>query len=122
MAELVELQLEDGGWSTSALLTDGKTRDDGQPLEIKTSDGYGTSFIIVVAGELGVPANDPRLVRGIEWLLSHQRESGKWFTRSPVRDCGNRISNTGNAYAILALQSGGKLPGWPFYQGKQFGR
>ena len=33
------------------------------------------------------------MTRGIEWLLAHQRESGKWFTRSPVRECGNRISN-----------------------------
>jgi squalene-hopene/tetraprenyl-beta-curcumene cyclase len=114
LTDLLALQLDDGGWSTASLLTDWKTRSDGQPLETKTSDGYATGFVIVVARELGVPANDTHLARGIDWLVTNQRESGKWFTRSPVRDCGNRISNAGSAFAVLALQACGKLPGWPF--------
>lgn len=119
LQEILSLQLADGGWSTAGFLTDWKTREDGQPLATTTSDGYGTGFAIVVARELGVPANDPRLLRGINWLLANQRESGKWFTRSPVRDCGNRISNAGSAFAVLALQSCGKLPGWPFRETTQ---
>jgi squalene-hopene/tetraprenyl-beta-curcumene cyclase len=111
--ELLALQLDDGGWSTSSLLTDWKMRSDGAPLETKTSDGYGTGFVIVVSRELGVPADDRRLKRGIQWILANQRQSGKWFTRSPVRDCGNRISNAGSAFAVLALQACGELPGWP---------
>jgi len=116
LAELLALQLDDGGWSTAGFLTDwkGLARKDGQPLATQTSDGYGTGLVIVVARELGVPADDPRLKRGSEWLLANQRESGKWFTRSPVHDCGNLISNAGSAYAVLALQACGKLPGWPF--------
>lgn len=43
-----------------------------------------------------------------------QRESGKWFTPSPVNEARNLISNTGSAYAVLALQACGVLPGWPF--------
>jgi squalene-hopene/tetraprenyl-beta-curcumene cyclase len=113
LAELLALQLENGGWSTSSFLTDWKVRSDGQPLDTQTSDGYGTGFSIVVARELGVAADDPRLKRGIAWLKSNQRESGKWFTRSPVRDCGNLISNAGTAFAVLALQACGDLPGWP---------
>jgi len=112
--DLLALQLDDGGWSTSSLLTDWKVRDNGEPLEIQTSDGYGTGFVIVVCRELGLSANDKRLTRGVDWLLANQRESGKWFTRSPVRDCNNLISNAGSAFAVLALQSCGKLPGWPF--------
>lgn len=114
LADLLGLQLADGGWSTSSFLTDWKTRSDGQPLETQVSDGYGTGFVIVLARELGLPADDPRLKRGITWLKTHQRESGKWFTRSPVRDCGNLISNAGSAFAVLALQACGELPGWPF--------
>ena len=116
LAELLARQLDDGGWSTAGLLTDwkGLAREDGRPLATTTSDGYGTGFVIVVARELGVPADDPRLERGISWLLANQRESGKWFTRSPVQDCGNLISNAGSAFDILALQACGKLPGWPF--------
>jgi squalene-hopene/tetraprenyl-beta-curcumene cyclase len=98
------------------LLTDwkGLAATSGEPLDTKTSDGYGTGFVIVVARELGVPSDDPRLRRGIDWLRANQRESGKWFTRSPVNDCGNLISNVGSAYAVLALQACGELPGWPF--------
>lgn len=118
LTELLTQQLEDGGWSTAGFLTDwhGLERDDGQALDTTTSDGYGTGFVIVVARELGLAANDPRLRRGIEWLRTHQRVSGKWFTRSPVNDAGNLISNTGSAFAILALQACGELPGWPLRQ------
>lgn len=116
LAELLALQLDDGGWSTSGFLTDwkGLARNDGKPLNTKTSDGYGTGLVMVIARELGVPADDARLQRGIRWIRTHQRESGKWFTQSPVHDAGNLISNAGSAYVILALQACGELPGWPF--------
>lgn len=116
LAELLARQLDDGGWSTAGLLTDWKGLEvqDDRPLATETSDGYATGFVIVVARELGVPADDPRLARGISWLKANQRESGKWFTRSPVRECGNLISNAGSAFDILALQACGELPGGPF--------
>lgn len=114
--ELLSLQLDDGGWSTAGLLSDwkGLRRNDGEPLETKTSDGYATGFVILVARELGVPADDARLKRGIEWIHANQRESGKWFTKSPVNDAGNLISNAGTAFVILALQACGELPGSVF--------
>ncbi len=115
LTELLALQLPGGGWSTSSFLADwdGLEREDGEPLDTKTGDAYGTGLVIVIARELGIPADDPRLRRGIEWLLANQRESGKWFTRSPVADARNLISNTGSAFAVLALQACGELPGWP---------
>ncbi|EMB17471.1 prenyltransferase/squalene oxidase repeat-containing protein [Rhodopirellula europaea] len=114
--ELLSKQLPDGGWSTAGFLTDwnGLERNDGEPLDTQISDGYGTGLVIVISRELGSPASDRRLEKGIQWLLANQRQSGKWFTRSPVNDAGNLISNTGTAYAVLALQSCGELPGWPF--------
>ena len=72
-----------------------------------------SAMVIVIARELGVPADDPRLRKGTSWIKSHQRESGKWFTRSPVVFAENLISNTGSAYVILALQACGELPGSP---------
>jgi squalene-hopene/tetraprenyl-beta-curcumene cyclase len=121
LSELLALQLDDGGWSTSSLLSDwkGLSRSDGRPLETKTSDGYGTGFAMVVARELGLPADDVRLRHGVGWLQSNQRVSGKWFTQSPVNQCGNLISNVGSAYAILALQACGELPGGAFGQTKR---
>ena len=104
------------GWSTAGFLTDwkGLEREDGKELDTKTSDAYGTGLVIIIAREMGVPANDSRMKKGVEWILANQRKSGKWFTRSPVNEARNLISNTGSAYAILALQACGVLPGWPF--------
>ena len=123
LAELLARQCEDGGWSTASFLTDwkGLARKDGQPLDTKTSDGYGTGFVVLVARELGVDASDPRLQRGIKWLRAHQRESGKWFTRSPVNEARNLISNVGSAYAVLALQACDELPGGVFGKKHQSG-
>lgn len=116
LSELLALQLDDGGWSTAGFLTDwkGLESNDGRVLDVKTSDGYGTGLVIVIARELGVPAADPRLQRGIDWIHTHQRVSGKWFTRSPVNDAGNLISNVGSAFVVLALQACGELPAGPF--------
>ncbi|MHC4435358.1 MAG: prenyltransferase/squalene oxidase repeat-containing protein, partial [Planctomycetota bacterium] len=115
LEELLKLQLPDGGWSTPGLLSDwkGLKRLDGKPHDTETSDAYATGFTIVVARELGVSSDSPRLRRGIDWLLSNQRVSGKWFCRSPAKDSRHYFSNFGSAFAILALQSCGKLPGWP---------
>lgn len=115
LEELTALQLDDGGWSTAGFLTDWKGLElqEDRPLETKVSDGYGTGFALVIARELGVPTNDPRLKKGVEWIKSNQRESGKWFTRSPVVYADNRLSTAGTAYIILALQACGELPDWP---------
>ena len=111
--ELLTLQRPDGGWSTPGLLADWKDlkRLDGKPHDTKTSDAYATGFAIIVARELGVSSDDPRLRRGIDWLLRNQRVSGKWFCRSPAKDSRHYFSNFGSAFAILALQSCDKIPG-----------
>jgi squalene-hopene/tetraprenyl-beta-curcumene cyclase len=113
--ELLALQRPNGGWSTPGLLADWKDfkRLDGKPQDTKTSDAYATGFAIIVARELGVSSDDPRLRRGINWLLSNQRVSGKWFCRSPSKDSRHYFSNFGSAFAVLALQSCDRLPGWP---------
>lgn len=113
--ELFTLQRPDGGWSTPGLLADwkGLKRLDGKPHDTKTSDAYATGLTIIIAREMGVSNNDPRLRRGIDWLLSNQRVSGKWFCRSPAKDSRHYFSNLGSAFAILALQSCDRLPGWP---------
>ena len=120
LGELLSKQLGDGGWSTPALLVDWKAfeRKDGKPHDVKTSDAYGTGLAIVLAREIGVPADDERLQKGVEWLESNQRVSGKWFTRSPSKDSSHYFTNIGSAFAVLALQACGKLPGWPFEGGK----
>ncbi|MDF1738217.1 MAG: terpene cyclase/mutase family protein [Verrucomicrobiales bacterium] len=115
LAELLALQLPDGGWSTSGFLTDwnGLTAEEDEPLKTEISDGYGTALVIIIARELGIPAEDPRIRNGITWIKANQREGGKWFTRSPVAYANNLISNIGTSYVILALQACDELPGAP---------
>jgi len=95
------LQLADGGWS-AATLGDWK-RADGSPQDVQTSDGYGTGLAIYLARRSGVRADDARLVRGVAWLKSHQRESGRWFTRSLHQDSRHYLTHAGTSMAVMAL-------------------
>lgn len=45
-------------------------------------DGHQTGLAIVALREAGVPASDPQIQRGLRWLESNQRESGRWWTLS----------------------------------------
>jgi squalene-hopene/tetraprenyl-beta-curcumene cyclase len=106
IAELLALQLPDGGWSSAAL--GNWERGDGLPQDMKTSDGYGTGFVLYVLRQSGVPADDARLQRGIAWLKSHQRASGRWYTRSLNRDNKHFLTHAGTAMAVMALTACGE--------------
>jgi squalene-hopene/tetraprenyl-beta-curcumene cyclase len=106
VAELLALQLPDGGWSSATL--GNWERGDGLPQDTKTSDGYGTGFAIYILRQSGVPANDAQLQRGVAWLKSHQRASGRWFTRSLNRDNKHFLTHAGTAMAIMALTACGE--------------
>ncbi|MFN0050796.1 MAG: squalene--hopene cyclase [Planctomycetales bacterium] len=85
---------------------------DGAYPALLASDGYATGFVIFVARQAGVAADDPRLVRGVRWLKTQQRASGRWFTHSlgPPHSL-HYVSNVGSAYALMALEACGALPG-----------
>ncbi len=116
LKKLLGMQRPDGGWSTPAFLSDWKDfkRKDKKPHDVNTSDAYGTGLAIIIARELGTPASDANLRKGISWLKRNQRESGKWFTPSPTKNSRNYFTNYGTSFAVLALQSCDELPGWPF--------
>jgi squalene-hopene/tetraprenyl-beta-curcumene cyclase len=99
--QLLALQLADGGWSLASL--GNWKRGDNSPQDSKTSDGYGTGFVIFVLRQGGVPADDPAIQRGIAWLQANQRESGRWFTRSLHKDSKHYITHAGTAFAVMAL-------------------
>ena len=102
VSELLALQKADGGWGL-ATLGDWK-RADGKEQDLQSSDGYGTGFALYVLRRSGIPAEDPRIQRGVEWLKSHQRESGRWFTRSLHKDSMHYITHAGTAFAVMALR------------------
>jgi squalene-hopene/tetraprenyl-beta-curcumene cyclase len=108
--ELLALQGADGGWTLQRLLEDDKEWERGQFAATKPSDGYGTGFVIFVVRQAGMGADDPRLKHGIAWLKTHQRVSGRWFTPTASRRTLNLPSNSGTAFAVLALQACGQIP------------
>jgi squalene-hopene/tetraprenyl-beta-curcumene cyclase len=55
--------------------------------------------------EVGPPSHEPAVERGIAWLKSHQRASGRWFTRSLNKDNEHFISHAGSAFAVMALSA-----------------
>lgn len=109
--EILALQLPDGGWSLSGMLTgwpEFTRKDDLKPLT-DVSDAYATGMSVWLAIQAGVPSSDERIQKGIAWLKSHQRESGRWFTPSPTKDAHHYIANAGTAWAVMALDACGEI-------------
>jgi squalene-hopene/tetraprenyl-beta-curcumene cyclase len=70
-----------------------------------------TGLAIIALRKAGVPSSDPRIQRGVSWLLTNQRASGRWYTRSLNRDGWQFITYSGTAYPLLALALCDALPG-----------
>ncbi len=102
LSDLKALQKADGGWGL-ATLGDWK-RADGESQDMESSDGYGTGFVLYILRRGGVSASDPVIQKGVSWLKTHQRESGRWFTRSLHKDSLHYITHAGTAFAVMALR------------------
>lgn len=101
--QLLDLQKSDGGWGLATL--GNWSREDETPQDTVSSDGYGTGFVLFVLRRSGLPASAEPAQRAVAWLKTHQRESGRWFTRSLHKDSHHFISHAGTAMAVMALQS-----------------
>ncbi len=112
-------QRDDGGWSIRTFASPDEFGGGKKAELLKTdphylnpvSDAYQTGLAIVVLRDAGIPAHDERIVRGVKWLLSNQRESGRWWTRSlNTTSRFHYITYSGSAYASLALAQCNRLP------------
>ena len=101
--QLIRLQRPDGGWATAAL--GNWKRSDGKEQDLKTSDGYGTGFVVFALRQANVPVDNKSVLQGIEWLKSNQRESGRWYARSLYKDSKHFLSHAASAFAIMALDA-----------------
>jgi squalene-hopene/tetraprenyl-beta-curcumene cyclase len=100
------LQKADGGWSLASL--GDWPRKDGSANDKSTSDGYGTGYVLYALCKAGVAKSAPAVRKGLSWLESHQRESGRWFTKSLWSDdFHNYVSTIGTAYAVMAIRACG---------------
>jgi squalene-hopene/tetraprenyl-beta-curcumene cyclase len=106
--DLLAQQREDGGWSLQSL-GDWKRPGVETSEKLAESDGYATGLILYVLRQAGVPASREPLRRGVDWLKTHQRASGCWFTHSVRADGGHHITNAGTAFALMALKACGAV-------------
>jgi squalene-hopene/tetraprenyl-beta-curcumene cyclase len=106
VGELLAAQQTDGGWRLASL-GDFK-RGDGTPQDT-TSDGYATGLVVHVLLTAGVPKEDPKVAKGLDWLRTNQSVTGAWpcnsvnKKRDPTTHVGQFMSNAATAYAVLAL-------------------
>lgn len=101
---LIGLQRDDGGWALDRLAEGKWLRDDGTPQN-RGSDAYATAFAVFVLRQSGVDRDAPPIRRGLDWLRRHQRESGRWFCRSPKKDRRHYISHAATAFAVMAFKA-----------------
>jgi squalene-hopene/tetraprenyl-beta-curcumene cyclase len=111
-------QREDGGWSIRTFAQPEEWGKGNRAAKLRAevefvdppSDGHMTGLAIIALRKAGVRASDARIRRGVQWLLTNQRSSGRWWTRSLNRDGWQFISYSGTVYPLLALSMCGALP------------
>jgi squalene-hopene/tetraprenyl-beta-curcumene cyclase len=120
--ELVEMVLSkqraDGGWSIRNFGAPEQWGNGNRAEKLRgepefaepPSDGHQTGLAIVVLREAGIPAKDPRIAKGLAWLTTNQRASGRWWTRSLNTDKWHFITYSGTALPLLALHLCDSLP------------
>ncbi|MBI3863533.1 MAG: terpene cyclase/mutase family protein [Planctomycetia bacterium] len=111
-------QRADGGWSIRSF---GEPEQWGRgnraeklraepELADPPSDGHQTGLALIVLRESGIDAADPRIQKGVNWLLTNQRASGRWWTRSLNTEQWHFITYSGTAFPLLALSLCDALP------------
>jgi squalene-hopene/tetraprenyl-beta-curcumene cyclase len=108
-----EHQRDDGGWSIRTFATPEQwgagnraEKLSAEPeFDTPPSDGHMTGLALLVLQAAKVPDCDIQMQRGLAWLRSNQRESGRWWTRSLNTDEWHFITYSGTAYPLLALQN-----------------
>ncbi len=118
IAMVLRHQRADGGWSIRTFAQPEEWGGGNRAMKLRQelefqdppSDGHQTGLAIVALREAGLPARDPRIQRGVRWLLANQRASGRWWTRSLNTDRWHYITLSGTGYALQALYLADSLP------------
>lgn len=120
--DLIEMvsrhQRPDGGWSVRTFAAPEQWGRGNRAEKLKgepefqnpPSDGHQTGLAIILLREAGVPADDARLQRGVQWIRNNQRVSGRWWTRSLNTEKWHFITYSGTAYPLLALSLCNAVP------------
>lgn len=118
MAMVCRHQRPDGGWSMRTFAAPEQWGKGNRAEKLRSesefanppSDGHMTGLAIMALRGAGLPASDPRLQRGVYWLLHNQRETGRWWTRSLNTDDWHFVTYSGTLYPLVALALCDALP------------
>ena len=121
---LTKLQKADGGWSTRSFsptadwgVTITKSNiamiDSEPDAASPASDPFMTAFAIVLLRESGTPAADARIQKGLAWLKSNQRETGRWWMKSLYKNTQHYITYIATAQVLRSLALCDELPKKP---------
>jgi squalene-hopene/tetraprenyl-beta-curcumene cyclase len=121
MTMLLRQQRADGGWSIRTFAQPEEWGSGNRAAKLRgeaefsdpPSDGHMTGLALVVLQACGVARSDPHVAAGLDWLKTHQRASGRWWTRSLNTDKYHFITFSGTAYPLLALSLYGEWPALP---------
>ena len=113
-------QHADGGWSTRDMSTIDAWHFEMSPYVVNlienlpdasqpASDAYMTAFAIVLMRQGNIPPSDPRIARGLAWLRSEQRQSGRWWMHSLYRGNYHYITYIATVEALKAFDLCGEL-------------
>jgi len=76
LEELWSKQQPDGGWTSASL---GPFKPHAAAPPATDGDSYATAFATFIAVRSGVPHKNPKLMKALDWLKSHQdKQSGFW--------------------------------------------
>ena len=111
-------QQADGGWSIRSFAAPESWGSGNRAKKLLSepdyanpaSDGHLTGLAIVVLRDAELSAEDPNILRGINWITRNQRESGRWWTRSLNNDKFHFITYSGTCFPLLALAKTNQLP------------
>ncbi|MCH2201452.1 MAG: hypothetical protein MK102_05760 [Fuerstiella sp.] len=116
---VLQNQRSDGGWNmrdfalpeewgdgsrAEKLRSEQQDADSASESSAAMSDGHMTGLNLIVLQQLNASGTAEAIQRGIAWIKQHQRESGRWWTRSLNTDRLHFITFSGTAYPLLALQ------------------
>ncbi|HUG18825.1 MAG TPA: prenyltransferase/squalene oxidase repeat-containing protein, partial [Planctomycetaceae bacterium] len=86
---------------------------------------YGTWQVLVGLTKIGVRVDDPRVVRGAQWLIDHQQENGGWgetarsYDDPSLRGQGPATASQ-TAWALLGLIAAGRANDEAVHKGVQY--
>lgn len=118
IAMIFSHQRADGGWSMRDFALPEEWGKGNRAARLRSemdfadmrSDGHMTGLAIIALRKAGVPMRDARIEHGVNWLLTNQRSSGRWWTRSLNTDNWQFISYSSTVYPLLALSLCNALP------------